>query len=307
MASRLDKYHTEKLESETTSYTSTRSDRNAKLYRQIYGKYNDLDNLPLDDNTDEIDMEKLKELVYSHNKKEEKALHENLNILEQRKRIIDEQRVYDINKILEKAKYENNKLKGNSSSYSKPDTSRLSLLESTELSLSDIKRASKEYSNSNDKTQFDEELVRMQEEKLSMTRELKYQNLVQDEPEERKSSNIDLSTKELSLDLFEDLKPTGNTITTKPIREEDIEIKQIEGNFRSSDTRDIDIIKNKEDTKENDFFTSSYHFSKNDFADDDFYDQEKKSGVFKILLLILAIIVFVGVIVYFVGTYGIGL
>lgn len=306
MASRLEKYHAENLDYETASYTSTRSDRNAKLYREVYGKYNDLDNLPLEDNTDEIDMEKLRELVHNYNKKEEKEIKENLNVLEQRKRKIDEQRVYDINKILEKAKYENNKLKGTTSSnYSKPDLSRLSLLESSELSLKDIKQANQEYSQS----QSEVVSVPTQEEKLSMTRELKYQNLMQTESKEAEltAPEVNLSTKELSLDLFEDLKPTGNTIVTKPIQEDDIEIKQIEGNFRSSDTRDIDIIKNKENTQENDFFTSSYHFSKNDFADDDFYDQKKKGGLFKILLLMLAITVFVGVIVYFIGTYGLGI
>lgn len=303
MESRVKKYSTDNFENANTSKTLTRSDRNAKLYREVYGKYNDLDNLPLDDNTDEIDMDKLKELVLSYNKKEEREIRENLNILEQKKRRIDEQRVYDINKILEKAKYENNKLKSSSNHNEvKPDTSRLSLLESTEISLLDIRKANNE--KIDDISTLDE---RDKEEKLSMTRELKYHNLVL-EPENQSVPSVDdLSTKELSLDLFDDLKPTGNTIITKPVKEESVEIKKIEGNFRSSDTRDIDIIKKKEDTSENDFFTSSYHFSKNDFADDDFFDQPKKGGLFKIILLILAITVFVGVIIYFVGTYGLGI
>lgn len=305
MESRAEKYHTENLAYGANSSGVTRSDRNARLYRQVYGKYNDLDNLPLDDNTDEIDMEKLKELVHSYDKKEEKEIRENLNVLEQRKRRIDEQRVYDINKILEKAKYENNKLKGNSTNYSKPDTSRLSLLESTEISLEDIKQASKEYVQPEVET-VSESIC---EEKLSMTRELKYKNLMQNDNEEVAESNggVDLSAKELSLDLFEDLKPTGNTIVTKPIREDGVPVKQIENEFRSSNTKDIDIIKGQESVQENDFFTSSYQFSKNDFADDDFFESEKKSGVFKVILLILAIMIFIGVIVYFVGTYGFGL
>lgn len=304
MESRTEKYN---LDYNELSDKSSRSNRNAKLYREVYGKYNDLDNLPIEDNTDEIDMAKLKELLISYNqKKEEKEIKENLNVLEQRKRKIDEQRVYDINKILEKAKYENNKLKS-ATTYNevKPDTTRLSLLKSSEISLTDIKNANNEYQEDIKKDIHEKDI----EEQLSMTREIKYQNLTKIQESELSVPDIeDLSTKELSLDLFEDLKPSGNTITMRPVKEENVKIKQIESNFRSADTRDIDIIKSNEDTKENDFFTSSYHFSKNDFSeDDDFFDKPKKGGLFKIILLILAITVFVGVIVYFVGTYGLGI
>jgi hypothetical protein len=77
--------------------------------------------------------------------------------------------------------------------------------------------------------------------------------------------------------------------------------------MHSSDTRDIDIIKS--DKKEdNDFFTSSYEFSKKDFTvDEDFEDLKNKGGITKIILLVLAITVFIGVIVYFIGTYGLGI
>ena len=88
----------------------TRSSRNAKLYRDVYGDYDELDNLPVEDNADEIDIKKLRELVLGSEQSEDsKQIKENLNVLEQKKRIIDEQKIYDINKILEKAKYENNK------------------------------------------------------------------------------------------------------------------------------------------------------------------------------------------------------
>ena len=211
MASRVEnrseKYHTEDLGCEVISDATSRSGRNAKLYREVYGKYNDLDNLPLEDNTDEIDMDRLKELLVGYNqKREDKEIRDNLNILEQRKRKIDEQRVYDINKILEKAKYENSKLKEASVDDIKPDLRFLSTLGSTELSLEDIKEASREYSNSMDKETENSEISK--EESLSMTRELKYKNLTQPEfmDELKVPSGEDLSTRELSLDLFEDLK-----------------------------------------------------------------------------------------------------
>ena len=55
-----------------------------------------------------------------------------------------------------------------------------------------------------------------------------------------------------------------------------------------------------------DFFTRSYQFSKNDFADDDFYDDDNSHNILKILVLILAILVFIGVICYFVLNFGMG-
>ena len=96
MESRAEKYYQEDY---NENPPLSRSSRNSKLYRSVYGKYQDLDNLPIEDNTDEIDMDKLKELVSNMNNKENKIQHNNynLNILEQRKRNIDEQKVYDIN------------------------------------------------------------------------------------------------------------------------------------------------------------------------------------------------------------------
>lgn len=315
MDSRVDKYYSNDSSDAEVISSSTRSGRNAKLYKQVYGKYGDLDNLPIEDNTDEIDMERLRELIEkSTKKKEEPERKINLNILEQKKRRIDEQRIYDINKILEKAKYENNKLKDTSTNIQKINRDILSTLQSSELSLEEIKRASEQYKKQQEYKQKKEINENITEEKLSMTRELKYQNLLQTEEDKEEVSSMEkenfFSSNDLSLDLFEDLKPTGNTIITKPIRDEDeVKVMPLNEDIRSGDTRDIDIIKTpKTDLEKNDFFTSSYEFSKKDFAvDEDFEDLKSKGGILKIILLILAIIVFVGVIVYFVGTYGLGL
>ena len=109
----------------------------------------------------------------------------------------------------------------------------------------------------------------------------------------------------------------GDTIITEPIVErEDVKDtfkSDYKGDMYSSDTSDIDVIKDVPKTnksKEEDFFTSSYSFSNKDFNTDneeDFF-QEKNSGgsIIKIILLWLAIAVFVFVLVYFVTTYGIG-
>lgn len=310
MESRVKEHKVNDTEPEASS-NLTRSSRNARLYKNIYEDYEDLDKLPIEDNSNEIDMKKLRELVLNNNsKKEEKQIKENLNILEQRKRQIDEQKLYDINKILEKAKYENSKLKETTSPIKKSKRDILSTLQSTELSLEEIRKAQAQYQEQTKEIKLEAK----NEEELSMTREIKYKNLAleqQKELEKEQTKDIKVDTNSLSLDLFAELKPTGNTIITEPIKSE-ISIESIESDIHSGDTRDIDIIKSNPNTTTNDFFTNSYEFSKKDFAeiddeDDNFYDTPKKNGLFKIILLVLAIIIFIGVIVYFISTYGLGL
>ncbi len=307
MDSRSNRYYTENNDD---NISSTRSSRNKKLYKEVYGRYNDLDNLPLEDNTDEIDMAKLKELVLAEKKQKDSSIKENLNIIEQRKRNIDEQKVYDINKILEKAKYENDKLKETTQSKPRVNKQILNTLQSTELSLEELKKASKSYQNkenivdlNHEEEQPSQSSVNSLENDLSMTRELKYQNLTQEESKKESEDN-------LSLDLFSDLKPTGNTIVTKPIHEEEVNQNQKGKDLVTTeeDNSDIDIIKPSIAPTNDDFFTSSYEFSKKDFmqVDDDFSDLNQKGGILKIILLFLMIFIVGGVITYFVITYGIG-
>lgn len=282
----------------------SRSDRNSRLYRQVYGKYDGLDNLPMDDNSDEIDMERLKEIVSNNGLNQDRtpANGYNLEILERRKRDIDQNKVYDINKLLEKAKYENNKLKEPENKIIKKSRDILSTLESTELSVEEIKEACKKYEDLNNKDIADK---KKKTDNLVMTREIKYQTKqISVEP---LIEQIIPDNNDIALDLLSDLKPTGNTIVTEPIKEDAVKLVDDKPFFDNKiDTSDIDVI--KEDKKiDEDFFTSSYQFTKNDFADDDFFDEVPKShNVLKIILLILAIIVFAGVIFYFVMNYGIG-
>lgn len=301
MSSRTDKY----IDDDTYTNNISRTTRNANLYRQVYSKYEDSDNLPIDDNTKEIDMEKLKELVSSTNDKEEqKNLRESLNILDTRKRKIDEQKLYDINKILEKAKNENSKLKEPTVRESIINKDMLSTLESRELSLEEIRKASAEYE---EKVNHYEEMVSQDKEnELTMTREFKFKEL-SNEVEKFNSNplNSNSSDNDLSFDLFEELKPTGNTIVTKPIIDDDYK-----PNIHSSDTKDIDIIKSDRENLE-EFFTSSYEFSKKDFAklneEDDFFETKNNHNGVKIFFLTLAIIIFAIAIFCFIKTYGLGL
>ena len=86
MESRANKYSFMRVE----KVTDTRSDRNVRLYREVYGKYDTLENLPLEDNTNEIDMYQLEEILHDNSSRKEKEdITRKLDILEQKKRNID--------------------------------------------------------------------------------------------------------------------------------------------------------------------------------------------------------------------------
>lgn len=290
----------EYIDNNETKFPS-RSSRNVKLYKEVYGKYENLDNLPLEDNTDEIDMERLRELIYkSENIDEHRSIRENLDIIDIKKRNINKDRIYDINEMLEKAKYENNKLKtpvSNIKHNNLLSTLQLEPIETEKITYKECSDISNIVPNGDEKV----------EDNIYMTREFKFKELNQKISELNSNPLLDnvMDDNSLSLDLFEDLKPTGNTIVTKPIVE-----SKYDGDMHSSDTSDIDIIKQVNETKEEEFFTSSYSFSDKDFNlkdTDDFFEEEKPFGnVLKIILLLIAIMVFSFVIVYFVLNYGIG-
>ena len=291
----------------------SRSSRNSKLYKEEDNKYQEFDNLPIEDNTDEIDMDSLKKLL-TRTDKNDRAYHNEekyTSILENKKRSIDENKVYDINELLEKARYENKKIQEPKNEIIENSRSILELLEEDKL---------KENNNINKEIPTND---LSKTSNLELTREMKFHT-------RNISTNplIDqvMPDNDLSLDLLSDLKPTDDTITTKPITEklikeniltnkpknktEEINIKPdnnrpffpIQENI--SDTSDIDIIKKPNDKIDHDFFTNSYEFSRKDFTDNEF-EGEKSGSFLKIMLLIIAIIIFVGAIFYFILNYGI--
>lgn len=305
------------IQDNDTNKFMSRSNRNSKLYRQMTDKYRDLDNLPLEDNTDEIDIDSLKELLTRSEKPTRVHREElNLDVLEPKKRNIDNEKIHDINQLLEKARYENKKIR-------EPDDSRIvnnskSILETLGNVYEDSFVKEDNYKNKEKLSHNNDSS------KLEMTREMK--NLSKSIAEENSLTSQVMSNNDLAIDMFSDLKPTENTIVTEPIKDDKkfntVDLKTQEFKLKTdsvpffpmndSNTSDIDIIKEpisatKEVKKvDNDFFTSSYEFSRKDFTDDDEEDDEGGIGnVVKIILLVISIIVFAGVIAYFVLNYGI--
>ncbi len=121
MSSRMDKYK-ENINEEAIP---TRSDKNKELYRQIYNAYDEFENLIVPSNAREINPGELKKEIRSredyHRKKDYDALTNNdkdennpINNTIIRKEIIKEEQkqeeeIYDINELLNKAKSDNKK------------------------------------------------------------------------------------------------------------------------------------------------------------------------------------------------------
>ena len=313
-----------------TNNAMSRSNRNSKLYRQVYdGDGQDLENLPLSNNTDEIDIDSLKRLL-ARSEKPVRSHHEelDLDVLGAKKRNVDSEKVYDINKLLEKARYENKKMR-------EPEKNVVinnskSILET--LGTGDYEG---DYLKEKENKKEDNVLEDVSPVKLEMTREMK--NLARNIAENPLTTQV-MPDNDLSLDLLSDLKPSGNTIVAEPMKDKRevvekevdkkiVEIKKLEElpkfdlpagkapffPMNVDDTSDIDIIKlpsSDESTKsikkvDNDFFTSSYEFSRKDFTDYDEDDDSNGGNVLKIVLLVLAIVIFAGVIAYFILNYGI--
>lgn len=102
--SRVEKYYYQDLE------PYERVKRNQELYKDLSKEISDLDNLPIPDNSNEIDLDGLKKIIYSRDeyrkekKRKEIPAYESLKEEEP-----NNKRIYDINILLENAKNELNK------------------------------------------------------------------------------------------------------------------------------------------------------------------------------------------------------
>ena len=301
MESRMDKYYREEV-----NPNMQRSSKNAKLYKEVYSNYDNLENLPIPDNTNEIDMPELRKLMRGEKNSVDKVRN-NDNETNYTNDKPDANKIYDINKLLEHAKSENNKLKDNKHY----DSSNYKILETLGDSSEPISYEDVEEDKVN------------KEDVLSQTRELKYQTkkisdnpvIEQIIPEDSKEFN----TASLSLDILSDLKPNGDTGVTKPVSEpafdkiyEDVIEEKVDTVLENNDDSDINIIKEnveeerkEEVEKDTSFYTDFYKFSNKDFEDDDDDDDESKGGVvFKIILLFIFIVACCFAIFYFITNYG---
>ena len=110
MESRMEKYYRDDLS------TFERTKKNEKLYKDVSSQISDLDNLPIPDNANEIDVNGLKDIISSRDeyrkaKELGRTFVSNKPRMEEEIKIRDknENKIYDINVLLENAKNEINR------------------------------------------------------------------------------------------------------------------------------------------------------------------------------------------------------
>ncbi len=204
MESRMERYD----EVDINDYQ--RSKKNATLYKEIYGNYSDLEDLPIPENTNEIEIDSLNSIVGSRvSKRKEEVKNQDYELEDLEDNHEDSEKVYDINELLEKAKVENAKVK-KEVTVNKNMPNYLANLES-DKSTKDI--ISKYDGNDDDDMPIIKEVV------------------IEEEVNDKKGDST------LSLDILSDLKPSGNTLVSEPmITEEDIKENQ-EKEFFSSELK----------------------------------------------------------------------
>ncbi len=200
MESRMERYD----EVDINDYQ--RSKKNATLYKEIYGNYSDLEDLPIPENTNEIEIDSLNSIVGSRvSKRKEEVKNQDYELEDLEDNHEDNEKVYDINELLEKAKVENAKVK-KEETVNKNMPNYLANLES-DKSTKDI--ISKYDGNDDDDMPIVKEVVI-------------------EEVNDKKGDST------LSLDILSDLKPSGNTLVSEPmITEEDIKEDQDKEFFSS--------------------------------------------------------------------------
>ena len=163
--------------------------KNNDLYKSIYGNDDDFSDLPVSDNYVELDINDIKKGITSREEyKKAKELGNITNTkvkrVEEDKEEIKQDKVYDINKMLEKARMNNKYIK-----------------EDNDLVSDKYLKSLEEFTK--------EEKIELIKEKQEMKEE--YNKEFEEKMKE---------TASLSLDILSDLKPSEDTVVTTPIKEE---------------------------------------------------------------------------------------
>lgn len=230
MISRVDKYN-------KNNQNLSRSMKNKDLYDDVYADTN-YSNMVVIDDSNEIDISKIKEII-DKEKRKERTYKEERNISDIYDGIpkISEEvpkKSYDINEVLKEAK------------------SKRDIIEDA--------GEKRKIQNYNFKT--NEEL----EAELAKTRKV-YENLIKEEKELLNIMNTltNMSDKDLALDMFPDLKPTDDTIVTKPVNSNDntVTVRQVTNDDSKEystdtfmfDTKDFESVKHiRNDVKKTSLF-----------------------------------------------------
>lgn len=284
MESRMKKYYTEELKED-----AQRTKKNAPLYRQIYGAYDEFENLKLPVSDNEIDITDIGTSVTS--REEYRKMKEYGSITNKSAKIVKEEhpeevkvsaesnnRVYNINEMLASVKGNRSNMDDNVVNTS---ANYLHTLQTDEEIKTDLEKVKEMYNKISEEFDKEEEMDRMS----------------------------DVSTGTLSLELLSDLKSDKDTEVMPGFKDD----KSPTGDGTKSSSGNSEQVPDRANGDngndlDNTFYGGGYQFNKKDFNDDNFFDgdmDKKGHYVIKSLLVIVLIVLLVGCALYFLDKYNV--
>ena len=275
MESRMKKYYTEELKED-----AQRTRKNAPLYRQIYGAYDEFENLKLPVSDNEIDITDIGTSVTS--REEYRKMKKYGSITNKSAKIVKEEKIEDVkpNQEINNRVYNINEMlasvKGNRSNMDdkvvNTSANYLHTLQTDEEIKTDLEKVKEMYNKISEEFDKEEEMDRMS----------------------------DVSTGTLSLELLSDLKSDKDTEVMPGFRDD----KSPTGDNTKSSSDNGDSGNDLDNT----FYEGGYQFNNDDFNDDNFFDgdmDKKGHYVIKSLLVIILIVLLVGCALYFLNEYNV--
>lgn len=275
MESRMKKYYTEELKED-----AQRTKKNAPLYRQIYGAYDEFENLKLPVSDNEIDITDIGTSVTS--REEYRKMKEYGSITNKNAKIVKEDKMEDVKPNIES----NNRVYN--------INEMLASVKGNRANMDDkVVNTSANYLHT---LQTDEEI------KTDLEKVKEMYNKISEEfdKEEEMDQKSDVSTGTLSLELLSDLKSDKDTEVMPGFGDD--KSPTGDNNKSSSDNGD------RGNDLDNTFYEDGYQFNNDDFNDDNFFDgdmDKKGHYVIKSLLVIILIVLLVGCALYFLNEYNI--
>ncbi len=275
MESRMKKYYTEELKED-----AQRTKKNAPLYRQIYGAYDEFENLKLPVSDNEIDITDIGTSVTS--REEYRKMKEYGSITNKSAKIVKEDKMEDVKPNIES----NNRVYN--------INEMLASVKGNRANMDDkVVSTSANYLHT---LQTDEEI------KTDLEKVKEMYNKISEEfdKEEEMDQKSDVSTGTLSLELLSDLKSDKDTEVMPGFGDD----KSPTGDNSKSSSDNGD----RGNDLDNTFYEDGYQFNNDDFNDDNFFDgdmDKKGHYVIKSLLVIILIVLLVGCALYFLNEYNV--
>lgn len=255
LASRMERYY------KPSNQTSKRSERNQDLYREIYevGEYSNIEGIATIEKSNEVDITKVKNMLknreqYQKQRQFRQVMEKPSVALKEEPTPLEAEKNYDIRDVLDKAKT------------SKKVENKYHRLDSTGYNI--LKNLKEKHTKKEESKDELRELI----DTITSNSELNQ-----------------LATRELSLDMFDDLQSEDNTII-----EDHDSVKAL-----LEEAKQEELLKNRENEEmDNSFYTSSLNIDRHDFEvmGESEHKPKNYNAVLKIVVSVILGIVIAGII-----------